>query len=80
MPNKQTSKRSICDFLLSPARMLGSEWHWTGPNQIIVWYWTAPVHFRPDRSFSTCNNAWTALTAAFILELHQAAILHQHAN
>jgi len=24
----------------------------TGPDQIKVWYWTAPVHFRPDRSFS----------------------------
>jgi len=43
-----------CSNFLSPARMLGSEWYWTGPDQIIVWYWTgtAAVHFRPDCSFS----------------------------
>ena len=65
MPDKETSQRSIwffnssahmrlftCSNFLSPARMLSSEWHWTVPDQIIVWYWTATVHIRPDRSFS----------------------------
>ena len=48
-----------CDFLLAvtfyPQHRcwaVSTEWQWTGPDQIIVWYWTATVHIRPDRSFS----------------------------
>ena len=56
MPDKETSQRSIwffnssahmrlftCSNFLSPARMLGSEWYWTGPDRTKLKCGTGPL-------------------------------------
>ena len=96
MPNKQTSQRSIwffnssahmrlftCSNFLSPARMLGSEWYWTGPDRTKLKCGTGPLRSILGRTVLSLNKthfwcSYMVILPTFLLFIRQSCWVHRN--